>query len=82
MIDLIKEYIKFKKDRFVVNEQDNFDNLLKHHNAINSQIIYNTINEVLLKTYVDENCEHEKELKWQWQNLIDSINPILSVRKK
>ena len=82
MIDLIKEYIKFRKDHFVVKEQDNFDHLLKCHNAINSQIIYNTINKALLNTYVDESCEHENELQWQWQNLIDSINPILSSRKK
>lgn len=88
MIDLIKEYIKFRKSHFIVEERDSIDNLFKSHNIINLQTTYNTIlpSKNMYKSYysyktdVDISYEHENELRWQ--NSIDSTNPILLLREK
>ena len=75
MIDLIKEYIKFRKSHFIAEERNNIDNLLKSHNIIDSQITYRdpalqNVHKALLyydsiayKADVDASYEHENELE-------------------
>lgn len=82
MIDLIQEYIKFRKSHFIVKEQDNIGRLL-NHNVINLQTTNKTI--PLWQTcewhygYKADTNAYESEFE-RWRNSIDS--PILLLRKK
>ena len=93
MIDLIKEYIKFRESHFIVEERDNIDNLLKSHNIIDLQTTYRDsvlqnvykallyYNSIAYKADVDASYEYANDLK-RWQNSIDSTNSISLLRKK
>ncbi len=83
MIDLIKEYIKFRKIHFIVKELDNIGHLLKYHNVIDLQTTNKTI--PLSQTcewhngYKTDTNAYESEFE-RWRNSINS--PILLLRKK
>lgn len=82
MIDLIKEYIKFRKSHFIIKEQDNISHLLKYHDVINLQTTDKTI--PLSQTcewhygYKADTNDYESEFE-RWRNSIDS--PILLLRE-